>query len=115
MGLCSLKKSTPSVNPKAVSIEEFIDDALVYASGQHALQQGVWQDDIQARNTFSFPDESEDKPKRRATFTLTESTIFALSEIAELTGISRSRLIRIWAEQQRQEGSFTSLINSKIP
>ena len=89
MSLASLKKHSPSVKRRSVSMDEFIDDALKY-------QQGV-------QNIVAFKpvDKATDNHKpqtrfKRATFTLGDEAINALDEFARKSGVCKSRLIRIW-------------------
>ncbi|GGW94323.1 ribbon-helix-helix domain-containing protein [Alteromonas halophila] len=97
MSLLSLRKSTPSVNPPRLSVDRFIDDAVYYAYGQqHAADAQDASAHLQAIR--SEPDSSS--TMRRATFTLDTATAERLTMLSQQTGISRSRLIRIWASEQ---------------
>lgn len=92
MSLASLRKCAPSDLParKPVSVDEFINDSLVYAiGGQHT-------DAPCHENT------GQCTPMRRATFTLSESCIAQLSAISESTGIPRSKLLRQWISDHYQ-------------
>ena len=90
MSLSSLKKSKPLVKATPVSVDSFIDQALDYANGD-----GI-------ATVVRLPEKADPpvaKPMRRATFTLSEPTIEKLTALSEQTGVSRSKLIRIWIEQ----------------
>ena len=90
MSLSSLKKSKPLVKAAPVSVDSFINQALDYANGERVAA------------VVRLPEKAESaahKPMRRATFTLSEQTIEKLAALSEQTGISRSKLIRIWIEQ----------------
>lgn len=94
MSLSSLKKSKPSVERvSAVSVDDFINDAVNYASGQEGVVRTLYPTQNQSEKTCIQAD-----PMRRATFTLSEETIEQLKTLSSQTGICRSRLIRIWAE-----------------
>lgn len=103
MSLLNLKKSKPLAKPNLRSIEDFIDDALLYAQGK-----------VNARNAFTAkegvnapeankvtPIRKSIKPEgmRHATFTLTPACIEKLANIAEKTGKAKSALIREWIEE----------------
>ncbi|RDV29053.1 ribbon-helix-helix domain-containing protein [Alteromonas aestuariivivens] len=120
MSLYNLRKSRPTDNRNAVSVDEFIEDAIHYASGyQGAAKKAAshaWPDDFELGEIIPFFNQQEGtKPMRRATFTLTESCIDKLAELAEQTGIPRSRLIRIWADQQAKQKQHTNLLCSTVP
>lgn len=103
MSLCSLKKSRPTAKPALVSVEQFIEDALLYSKGAQAPLAQCWP--LQSQNS-SIGDEGKDgRPMRRATFTLTESAIAELSELAEQSGISRSHLLRLWIHKHYVQSS----------
>lgn len=95
MSLLSLKKSTPSANPTVMSLDAFIEDALYYAKGHHHNTGSSSVVGIETRNRAE-----NSVIKRHATFSLDEQTIAHLAALSQQTGISRSRLIRIWADQQ---------------
>ncbi len=97
MSLLSLRKSTPQAEPDRASVDSFIDDALLYASGVSRFEQSGEQ-------LITVCDDgaghAANDAMRRATFTLNQSTVDTLSRLSVQTGISRSRIIRIWAMQQ---------------
>lgn len=91
MSLCSLKKSTPSAKPVTVSVDDFIAGADLYARGGQPV----------AANQPELPG-----PMRRATFTLTETTIERLTLLSEQSGMARSRLVRLWVDRAFQCKDF---------
>ena len=110
MSLCSLKKSTPSAKPvEPVSVDEFIDDALAYAAGNHVIRQIYPATDSANKDNIT-----PCGPMRRATFTLSEDAIEKLGKLSAETGICRSRLIRIWIENQSSE-DIRPLLTNKTP
>ncbi|MBU3021516.1 ribbon-helix-helix domain-containing protein [Aestuariibacter sp. A3R04] len=110
MSLSSLKKSKPSVERVcAVSVDDFIDDAVNYASGQDSVVRTLYP----SLKTNGKP-HSHGEPMRRATFTLSEESIEQLKSLSAQTGICRSRLIRIWADYYFQ-GDHTLLFSSTTP
>ena len=99
MSLLSLKKSTPSVEPTPITADSFIEDALYYASGASRSPKEVKKCVSLLSDATAIPGCSN---MRRATFTLDQQTIETLTRLSRQTGISRSRLIRIWAAEQVQ-------------
>ena len=85
MSLSSLKKSAPSVELKAVSVDEFIQAAEYYACGLQLVAGKV-----------SAPQTHE--PLKRATFTLGQAAIAKLNALSAQTGLAKSRLIRQWLD-----------------
>ena len=103
MTLANLKKRGPSVKPKSVDIEQFINGALHYANG--------------CDNVVNLPlpetQECETSHFRRATFTLGEKAIKQLDSLSMQTGVAKSRLIRIWLDEQQKSGTIQAyLLNS---
>ncbi|MCL1075194.1 replication protein RepA [Shewanella dokdonensis] len=85
MSLTDLKRKQQKQKPKHVSIEDFIEDATNYAAGKPSrLQQGARQKKS-ASHTF-----------RHATFSLSEASIRQLDDVAQSTGIAKSRLLRMF-------------------
>lgn len=87
MSLSSLKKSVPSAESKAISVDEFIQGAEYYAHGLKLVPQ------VESK----IP---SDEPLKRATFTLGSTAITQLNTMSIKTGIAKSRLIRIWLDNQ---------------
>ncbi len=88
MSLSNLKKSTPLAKPRTVSVEDFIDQALHYANGGSPVA-----------NAITLLEKPCAEPKRRATFTLSETNRQKLTQLSHSSGISRSGLIRSWIDQ----------------
>lgn len=101
MSLVSLCRSTRSTNKavRAVSSDEFIDDALRYAMGANAPEANPTVHPI-THNETSEPKPAESGPMRRATFTLSTECIAKLSHLSETSETSRSALIRHWITTQ---------------
>jgi hypothetical protein len=87
MSLSSLKKSAPSAEVKAVTVDEFIQGADFYAHGLTLLPKQA-------------ACEADDEPLKRATFTLGRVAIGKLNALSAQTGIAKSRLIRLWLDSQ---------------
>lgn len=92
MSLTDLKRRKPKPR-KSLSIEEFIEDANNYAFGQPSLSQRT-KKKHKAKQTVSLKKQSS-KIFRHATFTLTESCIAQLNQLARDNKIAKSRLIRM--------------------
>ena len=93
MSLINLSRSTPQASrtaTKHVSAEDFIQDALHYASGVVVPLAAV-----AGRETNDLHHE----PMRRATFTLTPECIDQLQQLSEQSGIAKSKLIRLWIQR----------------
>lgn len=102
MSLLSLRRSAPSTKHQPLTADAFIDEAIVYAHGGR---------DHRVVPLFCGP---SDDTMRRATFTLDEGTLRSLSRLSAETGIPKSRLIRIWADEQMQSGNIAPLLMSKV-
>ncbi|MGL4711231.1 MAG: ribbon-helix-helix domain-containing protein [Shewanella sp.] len=87
MSLTDLKRKKPKQIIKAVSVDDFIEDANNYALGKaslltaHAIAKGL--------------DKKSTKIYRHATFSLTENSIDQLDALSKSTRIAKSRLLRI--------------------
>ncbi|MAQ01374.1 MAG: replication protein RepA [Alteromonadaceae bacterium] len=93
MSLINLSRSTPLASrttTKKVSAEEFIQDALHYASGTVVPLAAVTDRQV---------NDSHHEPMRRATFTLTPECIDQLQQLSEQSGIAKSKLIRLWIQR----------------
>ena len=86
MALSDLKKKSLQSNKPSFTVDEFIDDAHNYALGLPQI--------VSLRQLLPEEDEPPRLPMRHATFTLSEEAISALSELSELTGEPKSKLIR---------------------
>jgi hypothetical protein len=90
MSLSSLKKSAPSAELKPVTVDEFIHGAEFYACGLQLV-------------TIAEHKDLSDEPLKRATFTLGKVAIAQLNALSANTGIAKSRLIRIWLDNQASQ------------
>ena len=102
MSLLNLKKSKPLAKPNLRSVEDFIDDALLYAQGKVDVRgrknniTGV--SNIQTQCVAPVKKPAKPEGMRHATFTLTPQCIEKLANIAQKTGKAKSALIREWIE-----------------
>lgn len=88
MTFASLKKSSPSASPKAVSVDEFIEDAENYARGLNKV--------IRLHPSAATEAQGHCEPVKTTSVTLTAEAREKLDQLSAQTGISRSRLMRIW-------------------
>lgn len=106
MSLINLKKSKSLAKPKLRTVEDFIDDALLYAQGKvNKRQTSAAKNELE--NAFTdcvVPIRKRAKPEcmRHATFTLTPQCIDKLTRISKKTGKARSALIREWIEENSE-------------
>ena len=98
MTLANLKKREPSVKRPVLSVDEFIDEADFYAKGMSKV--------IPLPGSKATEDE-HDPVFKRATFTLGETAISQLNQLSMVTGIAKSRLIRIWLHETSAEQDLT--------
>jgi hypothetical protein len=124
MGLADLKKnSTPSnraqtqiIQRQHVNIEDFIDEATHYASGVKQVNPGMAEvftlptfvnalEPLSQLNTvdkwlkMTLPEMRKGhQPYRKATFTLSESAISHLAELASECDVAKSKLVRFLIE-----------------
>ncbi|MBO1894656.1 hypothetical protein HNW13_002480 [Shewanella sp. BF02_Schw] len=116
MGLADLKKNASlckSTNNIAVSIDDFIAAADLYAAGQdrpqHEEKQTLMKSDAGKQNNIidflqrKYPqhvepiksvNKSKQQPFRRCTYTLSETAISQLALLSQQGGIAKSKLIR---------------------
>jgi len=131
MSLTDLKKNKDSSNSKEnvkeqFTIDEFIADADNYAKGSpqivsnenHGkmnLKQAIHDAKLlierkKAANT-------QEKPFRRATFTLSENTIEQLQKISDGADLAKSHIIRILIDElssKEQEAQIKKLFESNV-
>ncbi|MBW8186222.1 CopG family transcriptional regulator [Shewanella nanhaiensis] len=123
MGLADLKKSSTQSNRgqahvsphQEVNIEDFIDEATHYAAGFKNTDQGMAEVITLASIVNQQPQQATNKikaqsakavtqirkgnePYRKATFTLSESAISHLAELASGCDVAKSKLIRFLIE-----------------
>ncbi len=92
MSLINLSRSTQLAERRhgqPVSADEFIAEALDYATGNVAPPE---------TSQFTSSDKLANSPMHRATFTLTQECIAQLSAMSEQSGMAKSRLIRLWIQ-----------------
>lgn len=111
MSLLNLKKSSPSADLTKVSVDEFIDGALAYSLGEGLPE--FLQDPV-ALSIIEGPACLRENKAKHATFSLNQDTIASLSKLSSITGISKSRIIRILVEQQLKNGNLASLFRSSV-
>ncbi|ASJ96482.1 MULTISPECIES: hypothetical protein [Shewanella] len=92
MSLTDLKRRKPKPRKK-LSVEEFIEDANNYAFGQPSLAKRIKKK--RKTNTTVNQKKQASRIFRHATFTLTETSIAQLNELAKESKIAKSRLIRM--------------------
>jgi hypothetical protein len=85
MSLTDLKRKQQKQKPQKVSIEEFIEDAVNYAEGKPSQLQ-----------KSAKPKKTAPRKFRHATFSLSETSIRQLDDLAQSTGIAKSRLLRMF-------------------
>ncbi|OJF69069.1 replication protein RepA [Alteromonas sp. V450] len=103
MSLLSLKKSKPIAKSSHKTVEDFIDDALLYAQGRGASKS---KSEVKPASDLHFSNNIllMEKPKKsegmkHATFTLTPECIAMLAEIALDEDKAKSALIREWIKR----------------
>ncbi|MGI2113861.1 hypothetical protein ACRN9G_09700 [Shewanella frigidimarina] len=137
MGLADLKKNASlckSTNKIAVSIDDFIAAADLYAAGQNLPQyeekQTLMTSDADKQNNIidflqrkhlqhvepmKLVNKSKQQTYRRCTYTLSETAISQLTLLSQQGGIAKSKLIRqlisqyfsLYPQQKRLDVSFT--------
>jgi len=131
MSLTDLKKSKDRSNSKdnvkeQFTIDEFIADADNYAKGSpqivsnenHGkmnLKQAIHDAKllIERKKSSSM----QEKPFRRATFTLSENTIEQLKKLSEGTDLAKSHILRILIDElssKEQEDQIKKLFESDV-
>lgn len=126
MSLTDLKKSKDDNNKKkkkAFSVDDFISDAENYAKGTPQLVSQTRGKSVElpqalaAAKELSEQKDKQTKPFRHATFTLSETAIAQLQELAQETQLAKSHIIRILINElcaEEQQAKLTKLLDSKI-
>lgn len=143
MSLTDLKKGKDSKTKKRnFTIDEFISDAEDYAKGapkivselspegEHQklnLKQAISEakryvelteiEHQQANNVKAGVKNKQDKPFRRATFTLSEDAIEQLHDLSEGTDLAKSHILRILIDElcnKEQNEQLKKLLQSRI-
>lgn len=100
MSLLNLKKSKPLAEPNLRSIEDFIDDALLYAEGKIDKRQKLAKNTsvttVHGNCVVPIKKPAKAEGMRHATFTLTPHCIEKLADLSQRTGKAKSALIREW-------------------
>jgi hypothetical protein len=131
MSLTDLKKNKDRSNSKGkvkgdFTIDEFIADADNYAKGNpqivsnenHGkmnLKQAIHDAKLLIKQRKQ--EDSQSKPFRRATFTLSENTIEQLKLLSEGTDLAKSHIIRILIDElsnKEQEAQIKKLFESDV-
>ena len=86
MALTDLKKKSQPTANKAISADDFIEEANDYAMGMPRI--------VSLRQQLPDEDDTTRLPMRHATFTLSQEAIEALNELSQQTGEAKSKLIR---------------------
>lgn len=103
MTLASLRKRGPSVRRSPISVDEFINEAELYAIGGVIPLPHTKLNKLNGQGDF-----------KRATFTLGDQAIAQLDELSQRTGIAKSRLIRIWIEKEHNMQNINHYLTSKL-
>lgn len=111
MSLSSLKRKSPAQGKKSVSVEQFIDGAQAYARGGEKVIDNVFDLPVV---TLSTKDPTNKLRKSNATFSLSVEAKQTLDFWAVKTGISRSRLIRIWLDLLTESEIEDKYLKSKL-
>lgn len=127
MSLTDLKKSKDGPKKKKqFTVDEFIADAENYAQGKPKIVSGEQKDlslqdaILAAKAHVKKKQEHKNESSRRfrhATFTLSESAIEQLQELAIDSKLAKSHIIRILIDElcnQDQKEKLTKLLASKI-
>ncbi|WP_076011886.1 replication protein RepA [Alteromonas abrolhosensis] len=107
MSLLNLKKSKPLAKPNLRSVEDFIDDALLYAQGNvgNKATPAVKNEikNVCTDRVVPIRKQAKSEGMRHATFTLTPQCIEKLANIAQKTGKAKSALIREWIDDHSKK------------
>ncbi|QIR14251.1 ribbon-helix-helix domain-containing protein [Shewanella aestuarii] len=95
MSLTDLKRKKPKQIRKAVSVDDFIEDANNYAFGKQTVVGESPQMQQSTQDFLQGLDKKSTKIYRHATFTLTEKSIAQLNELSKTTQIAKSKLLRM--------------------
>ncbi|KGJ87468.1 ribbon-helix-helix domain-containing protein [Thalassotalea sp. ND16A] len=118
MSLADLKKQRPTKTKRTFTVDEFIDGATNYATGNpefiDADMHMQAQTELLSRKIAEKIEPCKDKPFKRATFTLSEDIISQLNELSAKTSISKSRLLRILVNNFYYLENPNELIVSKV-
>ena len=118
MPYSSLKRKSPaferSVTPKQklLDVEAFIDEAQDYAIGK---SPPVKSNVVELKYLQQLNEDINHKNKMQpSTFTLSKDAKERIGDLAMQTGISRSRLIRIWLSEDFASEQILKFITSDV-
>lgn len=131
MSLTDLKKSKDGPNSKEnvkeqFTIDEFIADADNYAKGAPQIVSNENHGKMNLKQAIHDAKrlieqkkaaDTQSKPFRRATFTLSENTIEQLKYLSEGTDLAKSHIIRILIDElsnKEQEDQIKKLFESDV-
>jgi predicted DNA binding CopG/RHH family protein len=130
MSLTDLKKSKESkegkVTKEQFTVDDFIADADNYAKGAPQIVSNDGRGKMNLKQAIHDAKrmieqkkvaEGHHKPFRRATFTLSESTIEQLKCLSEATDLAKSHIIRILIDElsnKEQEEQIKKLFQSQV-
>lgn len=97
MSLANLKKKQPTARLKKLTVEDFIEDAQAYARGESVLGQ------LAAQAIKVRVKRNKSTRTKHATFSLSENCISQLANLAQRTGISKSKLVRMLVNIAKDE------------
>ena len=105
MSLADLKKQQTKVKVKKLSVEDFIDDAKAYALGKSIIGQKSVKKKVDRAKV------NRTSRAKHVTFSLSEDCIAQLTELAQQTGINKSKLIRILIDKANNQDDLSNLID----
>ncbi|AZG72878.1 replication protein RepA [Shewanella livingstonensis] len=104
MSLTDLKRKKPKDTRVKVSVDDFIEDANKYALGLDSAH-GQSTIPLNTQDFLKGLDKKSTKIYRHATFTLTEKSISQLDELAKISKVAKSKILRILIDDFYQQGS----------
>jgi len=91
MSLADLKKKKTNKTRRPLSVDDFIEDATAYSQGRSTLDSS---ENVLSPKTTTLP-HVKFKRFKNATFSLSQTSIVQLNQLAQATGVNKSKLIRI--------------------
>lgn len=113
MTFANLKKKSLSASPevsrpRAVSVEDFIEQAEHYARGLCGVLP------FRTEQPVVVPATQDDGPLKQSCAYLSADAKDKLDRLSAVTGISRSRLVRIWLSEVHPERDAPRFIASQV-
>lgn len=105
MSLLNLKRKSPALEKAPINVEQFISQAEAYALGE---------------SNVTLLDSKREKgktpalPKVNCTFSLTVEAKNRIDNLCKISGIPRSRLIRIWLANMDFDALDNHYLDSEI-